>query len=82
MGPNDLLRANAYVNGSPVVALLCACVENKAGPPGSRTEEWVRKGGREVRADAPAHVQTWRHAGKQPGNTANTRQLEDRVYEH
>ena len=39
-----------------VVALLRACVENEAGPPGSWTEEQVIKRGKERERDAHAVV--------------------------
>ena len=68
-----------HVRFTKYVALLHACVENKAGPPGPWTKKQVRKG-RE--RDALAHAQTQKHAGTQPGNTANAIHLRDRVYEH
>mgnify|MGYP007051836051 CR=1 FL=1 len=61
------------MGGEYVVALIRACVENKAGPTGPWTEEYVRKEGERER-ETRSH--THRHGSTQEAQFA-TQQIRD-----
>ena len=70
-----------HVGFTKYVALLCACMENEAGPPGSWTEEQVLEGEKRER-ETLAYVWAKKHTGNRPVNAEDTSRACDRAKGH